>query len=75
MRWLKQADSTPAHRLVPQRWTPEVRMKAWKKTSWVALLALWAGMALAQGGPKGQASAPGPGASGPRMGMGPGGGG
>ncbi len=50
-------------------------MKACKKTSWVALMALWVGVAMAQAGPMGQASAPGPGASAPRMGMGPGGGG
>lgn len=50
-------------------------MKTSTRTSWLALLALWAGLAAAQGGPGPQASAPG--ASAPRMGMGmgPGGGG
>lgn len=43
-----------------------------RKAFWVALLALGAGLAVAQGGPGPQASAPG--ASAPRMGMGPGGG-
>ena len=47
-------------------------MNAWTKSLWVALFALWTGLAAAQGGPGPQAS--GPGASAPRMGMGPGGG-
>jgi hypothetical protein len=49
-------------------------VKTSMKTLWVALIALWAGLAAAQAGPGPQASAPG--ASAPRMGMGvgPGGG-
>ena len=47
-------------------------MKASTKTLWVALIALWTGIAAAQGSAAPQAS--GPGASAPRMGMGPGGG-
>ena len=47
-------------------------MKTSTKTLWVALFALWTGLAAAQAGPGPQASAPG--ASAPRMGMGPGGG-
>lgn len=47
-------------------------MKTSMKLLWMALLTLGASLTMAQGGPGPQAS--GPGASAPRMGMGPGGG-